>query len=241
MIIRDFVRTFFSYLLFALVCWLFLIPVLAYLIIPEKWRSNSRFLGQATRFFYWIVLKCTLLPIIYRGRKYIPSEPVIFVANHQSALDVPLVGLLAYGQPHVWLAKQELTDSFFLRYLLPRASILVDTRTHLSAVRSLLQALKRVETTKQHIMIFPEGGRFTDGTIHEFFSGFVLLAKESKRPVIPVFIKGAAQAYPPGSFIVHYCSITVTVGEPIVFTDQTEDDFKKRVHNWFIQQNEYKE
>jgi 1-acyl-sn-glycerol-3-phosphate acyltransferase len=86
-------------------------------------------------------------------------------------------------------------------------------------------------------MIFPEGTRRTDGKVHEFYAGFVTLAKKTGRPVVPVRIFGVNEVYPPEQFWIHYCPIKVVVGEPMVI-GETEDDesFKNRVHAWFLAQ-----
>jgi len=233
------IRTLIIYFLLTIFCIVFAIPILIYLLVPERWRYHSYLLAGIVDAFYNGVLKCTLLPINYVGLNNLPQGAVIFVANHQSALDVPVLGSLAHGTPHIWLAKKELLDSRMLRFVLPRTSVLVDTSSQMKAMRSLLTAIKLVNDGHHgHVMLFPEGGRFTDGKVHDFFGGFVLLAKETKRPIVPVFINGVAQAYPPDAFLVHTYPITVTIGKPFYYQEgqTTDKEFKNLVYNWFVQE-----
>jgi len=88
-------------------------------------------------------------------------------------------------------------------------------------------------------MIFPEGGRYTDGTVHDFYGGFVILAKKTGRPVVPVRIFGVHKVYPPDTFWVQKYPITVVVGKPFVYQEgDTDQAFKDRVYQWFIEQKE---
>ena len=131
----------------------------------------------------------------------IPHQPVIFAANHQSSMDIPLIGVLPHGKPHIWLARAELLKTWFLHIVLRRLAVVADVTSHAKATRSLIRLLKLVEGEDLDVMIFPEGGRFTDDKdLHEFFGGFVILAKALKRPVVPVSIFGVDKVYPPRSF-----------------------------------------
>jgi len=231
------VRTFASRFLLGLLMAVIFIPFLIILMLPKRWLLDSKLFYKFTHFFYWIVLRLTFLPIRYVGVKNVPEEPAIFVANHQSSLDIPLLGVLVKGYPQLWLAKQELMDSPILRFVLPRVAVLVENTNPTKAMRSLVRILRLVHGQKRHVMIFPEGGRYTDGTVHKFFGGFVILAKKTGRPVVPVKIFGINKAYPPDSFLVHKHPITVVIGKPFVYKDgEDEAAFRNKVYQWFLDQ-----
>lgn len=225
-------------ILFLIIC---AVPGLICMLMPMNYKVENRFYLWFMDFFYRGALFITLLPIRYRGTQNIPKkQPVIFAANHQSSLDIPLIGILAHRYPHVWLAKKELTESWLLKFVIPRFTTMIDMSTPIKAMRSLIAALNMINDNKQrHAMIFPEGTRYTDGDVHEFYAGFVILAQKTKRPVVPVRIFGANKAYPPDTFWVHYNPITVVVGEPMmVGENEDEESFKARVHQWFLAQKE---
>ena len=231
--------TVFSRLLLLLVMIIYVIPTLILMIIPARWRYENRLAFWIVYGFYWLVIKCSLLPITYVGAKNIPDEPVIFASNHQSSLDIPLLGLLTNGTPHVWLALAYLMESPILRLILPRLAVLVDTDSRQKAMRSLINLIRLVKDKNIHVMIFPEGGRFIDDEVHEFFGGFVILAKKLERPVVPVRIFGANKVYPPKSFLMRWYPIKVVVGKPFVYQeDDTDEAFKQRVYQWFLDQKE---
>lgn len=232
-------RTIFSRFLLLLVMLVYLVPFLFFLLLPRHWFFKSKLFFWSADIFYRVVIKLSLVPVNFKGIENIPDGPVIFAANHQSSFDIPLVGVLAKKRAHVWIAKEELTESPILRFVLPRTAILVDPESPFKAMRALLQAIKVIQENTLSVMIFPEGTRRTDGAVHEFFAGFVILAKKTGLPVVPVRIFGVNKAYPPESFLVHYHPITVVVGPAMALLDGESDEaFKQRVYDWFVQQSE---
>ena len=235
--IRSLSHTLFVRLFLITTFLLLCIPVTIYFLLPSSWRYKSNSFFRLTHFFYSIVIKGTLLSITYKGIENLPNEPAIFAANHQSSFDIPLLGVLARGYPHAWLALSTLMESPILKFILPRVSVLVDTSSPFKSMRSVLQIIDLVKKYNLHIMIFPEGGRFVDGKIHDFFGGFAILARKTNRPVIPVYIQGINKVYPPGAFLMQDYPVTVIIGKAF-FIDPNETDaiFKERVYQWFVEQ-----
>ncbi len=227
--------TLYSYMVIGVLVLLFFIPVLIILVLPARLR-HSWPVYRMIYTFYWLVEKSTLLPITYTGLQNLSREPVIFIANHQSALDIPLLGILARGKPHIWLARQEVLSKFWLlRLILPRIAVIVNTESPTSAMRSLIAIIKIASSEKRDVMIFPEGQRFTTGTVQDFQAGFALLARKLGRPIIPVYIQGVNIVYPPQAWWAQPAPLRVTVGAPMKpQTDEDDTTFKNRVHQWFL-------
>lgn len=217
---------------------LFLAPLLLLcLIIPQKLLVNNWLFKLTSRLFYWFCVKCSFLPITYQGLENIPREPSVIISNHQSSFDIPLIGYALGNRTHIWLAWSELAKSLLLRFILPRNSILVDTGSPMKGMRTIVQAIQIVTTHPWDLIIFPEGGRYTDGNVREFFGGFALIAKKINRPVVPIKIIGVNHVYPPQSFWIFYHPITVIIGKPFYFLpDETEESFKNRVFQWYLEQ-----
>jgi len=241
--IGAFFRTVISRFLLFLIMVVAFVPAIIFFLIPARWRYQSKLFFWFVNIVYWAILKASLLPVQFVGLENIPKDtPVIFAGNHQSSFDIPIMGKLANANPHVWLALKDLMESPILRFILPKVSILVDTSSPWKAVRSLLQVMDLVKGKNIHIMIFPEGGRFDDDKVHEFFGGFAILAKRTERPVVPVFIHNVNKIYPPGSFLVHWYPIKVVIGKPFVFRDgETDEAFVQRVYQWFVKESEQQE
>ena len=234
------VRSIVSRFLLIVITIIFFIPLVIFIFMPEKYRYKYPIFFYPVHWFYVAILKGSMLPITYKGLENIPKDkPVIFVANHQSALDIPLLGVVSKYVPHVWLAKAELMDSIFIRWIVPLLSVLVDVDSPRAAMLSLRKILNVVNNHYRNLMIFPEGTRYVDGEIHNFLGGFVILAKKLGRPVVPVCIIGINKAYPPETFWVERYPITVIVGKPFMYEENDTDElFKDRVHQWFVEQVE---
>ncbi len=234
------IRNLFSRFLLIVVSIIFFIPIAIFVCIPEKYRYKFPIVFYPVHWFYVAILKCSFLRITYKGLENIPkNQAVIFAANHQSTLDIPLVGVLSKGVPHVWLAKAELMDSIFIRWLVPLISVLVDVSSPRNAMLSLRKIVNIVNNHHRNLIIFPEGTRRVDGKIHDFFGGFAIIAKKTGRPVVPVCILGINKAYPPETFWLHLYPITVIVGKPFIYGEHdTDESFKERVRQWFIEQME---
>jgi len=161
----------------------------------------------------------------------------LIVANHQSTLDVPFVGSLVGVFPHLWLAKKEVFEWPVFRFVAFRLAVPIDISSLQKAMRSLLKSVQVLNRYKAHGIIFPEGARYTDGNIHDFYGGFAILARRTERPVIPVRIFNLNRVYPPGSFIVHSHPVRMVIGKPMTIQEGESDEaFKDRVRQWFLEQ-----
>jgi 1-acyl-sn-glycerol-3-phosphate acyltransferase len=233
-------HTLFSRLLLFIIMILCLVPAIILLALPTRWRYNRVFFWFSHYFFYVPITKALLMPIIVQGKENMPHEPAIIVANHQSSLDIPLVGAQLNCFPHVWLATNELLTSPIWRFILPRVAVLVDLASPVKAMRTLTEAINSVNGKKRHVVLFPEGARFADGQVHEFYGGFVILAKKTGRPVVPMRIFGLNRVYPKGTFVMKYHPIKLVIGRPMhMLEHETDEAFKKRVHEWFVHQKDF--
>jgi 1-acyl-sn-glycerol-3-phosphate acyltransferase len=231
-------HTVISRLLVALIIMIIFVPLVICLLVPDRWRMDNPFIYVLGRFFYWGVLKAALVPVTYKGvENFNVDVPSIIVANHQSSLDIPLIGNLMGIHQHTWLATSDLLKSALFRYLLPRTCSVVDVSSPVKAMRSLIKAMAMVNGKSRHIIIFPEGGRFDDNEVHDFYGGFVVLAKKMGRPVVPVRLFHVNQVYPRNSFLAQWHPVTVVVGKPFKYEEtDTEESFRLRVQQWFHDQ-----
>lgn len=233
-------RSILSYLLIASFFLVIAIPLLLLILLPDRIRLHNRYVYRFFDLCYRSILRCTLVPIAYYGLEHVPDDqPVVIVSNHQSILDVPLIGAVCKGHPHRWLASSALLKYPHLRFLLPRFCQTVDTSSSANAMKSLLAMVRHGKNSNSHLIIFPEGQRYNDGAIHDFYGGFVILATATGRPVVPVRIFNANLVYPYGSILVHPYPITVVVGKPLFKEDEeSSEQFKKRIEEWFLHQME---
>ncbi len=234
----PFLRSFITGILLLIIS-LFLVPPLMLCItLPERYRYN-RLLFILLSLCYKALCYSLFLPIKIKGKKNLLKEqPMIIAANHQSALDIPLLGLIIGSHPHIWLVLAHYTHTPILGFLIRQIFISVQKDSPQSAAKSVIKLLKLAQKTAGHIIIFPEGGRFIDGSIHPFFAGFALLAKKTGRPVVPVFMPNNGKALYPESLLLKYTCLTIIIGKPFTFElNDTDESFSERVYNWFVAEN----
>lgn len=230
------VRTLVVRFLFIILCIVLLIPGIFLLFLPERIRFNGP-LFFLLHLFYVGTIKASLLPVTYVGKENLPEGAAIYAANHLSSLDIPLVGVLMRQQHHMWIAKEELKSWRWVGTIIDRVAILVDMTKPMQAMRALTKLINIVQTSNTSVGIFPEGTRVLDGKPHEFYNGFAILAKRGKKPVVPILIIGVDKAYPPDVFWVVYYPITVVVGTAMYCDEnESEEEFKNRVYQWFVEQ-----
>ncbi len=148
----------------------------------------------------------------------LPAGPAIFVANHESALDIWAV-VAAIPRGVRFAAKAELFRlPVFGWYLKVGGHIRVDRRDHAAAVASLATAAAQIRGGTS-LVVFPEGTRSRDGRVHAFKKGPFVVALQAGVPVVPVAVAGSGAVTPKALVEVYPGTIRVTVGEPVLPAD----------------------
>jgi len=113
------------------------------------------------------------------------SRQFIFVANHSSYMDVPIL-MEAIRQPVRVLAKSEMAKIPVFGYIYRNAVVMVDRSDAEQRARSV-QVMKSVLRRGVSIFIFPEG-TFNMGhsPLKEFYDGAFRIALETQTPIKPV-------------------------------------------------------
>ncbi|MDO4173301.1 MAG: lysophospholipid acyltransferase family protein, partial [Eubacteriales bacterium] len=123
------------------------------------------------------------------GTKNIPEGTAVFVANHQSDFDIPVV-LSCTGDPRALLAKVSLSKIPGLRGWMDLLQcVYVDRADEKQSVAALMDSTKLVKSGVS-MTIFPEGTRSKGGPVKEFKGGAFRIATSAKVPVVPVTIDG---------------------------------------------------
>lgn len=237
-VVNRFIHTVFSYITAACVI-LTIIPLLLVLllVLPERMRVNNRLILLLLDLFYSGILGALFVPITLVGREHISNEPAIIVANHQSVIDVPMIGVLMDRRSHLWYALSYYARMPVLGFFIRRLGFSLDRESTQTAARDFLRGIRVIRGSTSHVIIFPEGTRHADGRVHDFMQGFALIARHTGRPVIPVYMPDNYQVYPPQSFWIRFHALRVTVGAPFGRdADESDERFTMRVRTWFLEQ-----
>ena len=130
------------------------------------------------------------------------ESPVIFIANHSSHLDAPLV---LTSLPPDWRARTATgaaADYFFDVWWRAAATALVFNAFPVERSGSKGRATKLAREMLAdgwNVLVFPEGTRSKDGWVRDFRLGAARLAVEEGVPVVPIALRGSYQAMPRGA------------------------------------------
>ncbi|HJW08808.1 MAG TPA: lysophospholipid acyltransferase family protein [Holophagaceae bacterium] len=141
-------------------------------------------------------------------------QPVLFVGNHCSLLDPPLLISTLPSHP-AFIAKRELAYVPFLGWVIWLAGfVFIHRGVGAKAKRSLSLAARRIREG-QGVVVFPEGTRSRDGALLPFKKGSFVLAMEAGVPVVPLAIHGGHSILPAGSWRVKGGEYRLCLGEPV--------------------------
>ena len=128
------------------------------------------------------------------------DPPVMFVSNHSSHLDAPL---LLGSLPRSWRERTAVAaaaDYFFDVKWRAAATALAFNAFPIERAggRPATGTAQRLIEEGWNLVVFPEGTRSTDGWVGRFRSGAAMLSVAHGVPVVPVAIRGAFAAMPRG-------------------------------------------
>ncbi len=193
-------------------------------------------------------------PRVRRDRDPLPTQPSIYIANHVTAMDLPLV---LYALPHrvrahmavamsaevlaAWRRRRDAAGvgAGLLRWFAPMQAFLVTALLNVFPLpagvglrRSFAHAGEALDRG-YNVLVFPEGQRTLNGELQPFQTGISLLAQESHTQVVPIALvglwdaaqrKGFSRLRPPG--------LQVRVGKPMQQQpNESHADFSERLHD----------
>lgn len=163
------------------------------------------------RLLYWL-MGLPLYPLLravffgwhrveVRGREGLPPREsgVVFLANHISAADGPVIAAILWPRP-LWFVSKEALYRGWLRGL----AWMLGTALHTFPVRrdrwdeSTARLFADLVRRRRDVLLFPEGTRSRSGRLQRGRAGVGLLLLRAQPVVVPVLIQGLERILPPG-------------------------------------------
>lgn len=161
------------------------------------------------------------------GRENIPSEPSLYVSNHQSYFDI-LVTHNALKKPVGFVAKKEMEKFPLLPFYMRDIGCVFINRTDpkegIKAIRDGAERLKE----GHNMAICPEGTRSKCDEMNEFKEGSLKMADKAGAQIVPVAIIGTNRLLEcrPG-FNIQKGKVTIVFGKPYSLKDIPEEYKRK--------------
>jgi 1-acyl-sn-glycerol-3-phosphate acyltransferase len=171
---------------------------------------------ERARWFGKRVVELLDIQLAVSGVENVPPRPVIYMSNHQSHLDIPVLFATLPSPTIRMLGKAELFQiPLWGRAIRAAEFIPIDRSNHVRAVHSLDNAARLVRDGVS-IYIAPEGTRSVDGRVGKLKKGGFHLAIGTGAPIVPVALRGVIEILPRGGRVMRSGRpVTVKIGEPI--------------------------
>ena len=201
------------------------------IVIILPFSSNSHWSNLPAIIWARILCTLSLVRVKVQGQENINSKTsYIFVANHQSLYDMPLV----YGwlkNNFKWIIKKEFRKMPIMGKTCElMGHIFIDRTNPMRAKQSLDIAKQKLKQGNSSIFLFPEGTRTRNGQIGKFKRGAFTIARDLHLPIVPITINGAFNALPKGINYITPGSIEMIIHSPIDTTNLNDENLNEIVN-----------
>lgn len=160
-----------------------------------------------------------------------PGQAYIFMCNHVSNLDPPVV-LGWLPQRTSVMAKRELFRIPILGRAMRMASLVPIDRSNKDAAISSVRAAAEVLRSGLSVVVFPEGTRSSNGRLGSFKKGPFYMATETGASIVPLTVLNTENMLPKGSFRLRPGTAAVIFHPPILPSNfATRDELMLAVRN----------
>jgi 1-acyl-sn-glycerol-3-phosphate acyltransferase len=199
-----------------LMFWGLALPLAALICFPWTFLTgNIRFLYRVAMWGAWTGVRLAGVRVRTVGLDKIdPARTYIFMSNHISNLDPPLLLPLIPRRTSVMVKKELFKYPLLGRTMRLGALVPVD-RGNREAGISAVRAAAEVIRQGVNMTIYVEGHRSFDGKLLPFKKGPFYLAVECGVPVVPITISGTHYVMPKRRLSVKPGTVTVIFHDPI--------------------------
>ncbi len=160
-------------------------------------------ISRLYRVAMWITnagVRAAGIKIEMRGLENVPAgRSCIFMSNHVSNLDPPVVLPLLPGRSSVLLKKELMVIPILGRAMRMAKFVPVERGHRRDAAQASVDAAADALRSGLHILVYPEGTRSRDGRLSTFKKGPFFLAKETQAPIVPIALSGTQTMMHKGS------------------------------------------
>lgn len=218
--------------------WTFICSIFAILFLVFD-RSFKLYFGISPVFSGGI-LKISLVKVEKSGLdNFDHTKPYIFVSNHSSQFDIPVLQHSIPGRMGMIFKKELAKIPFFGWQLKWGPYVMIDRKDFESALKSIEEAKEKISKLGMSVVVFAEGTRSKTGEVQPFKRGAFYLASRSGYPIIPVSISKTNSIMPKGKFQIKGGKVKVHFDKPIptdqVMNKKDEVELMERVRNIIIQ------
>ncbi|HXG87853.1 MAG TPA: lysophospholipid acyltransferase family protein [Vicinamibacterales bacterium] len=188
--------------------------------------SRGYFAHACARMWSRLILATTGVRVQIRGLEQLQrGKTYVFVANHQSIYDIPVVFASLPYQLRI-IAKDSLGSFPFLGWHLSRTGhLLVDRRK--ADPRAVFNWANSLTGRGLSLIVFPEGTRSATGHLGPFKGGSLYPAVQAGLPIVPISIAGSRHVMRKGRLMTCPGEVELVVHEPIETVAAAEPNIRE--------------
>lgn len=211
------------------------------LTIKGDTEKRKAYIHKVTYSWARFILRVAGANVNIIGLENLPkNQTVLFVSNHQSNFDIPLL-LGTINIPKGFIAKKELENwpliSTWMKYI---NCIFMDRDNLRKSAASIIEGINILKSGYS-MVIFPEGTRSKGKPVSDFKGGSFKLATKSKCPIVPLTINGTYKLLEENHNKIKSAYVELIIHPAINVSDLSKDELEnlpQTVHS--IISNSYK-
>ena len=163
------------------------------------------------------------------GEEHLWSHrPAVFIFNHQSVLDAPLLLKLVRRDVTAVGKRELLRDPVFGPIFAAAGVVFIDRSDTARAVEGMAPALEALRQGRS-VAVAPEGTRQSGPRVGPFKKGAFHLAMQAGVPIVPIVFRNVLDALPRGARVIHAATVEAVVLPPIDTGDWTRESLDAEI------------
>jgi 1-acyl-sn-glycerol-3-phosphate acyltransferase len=190
---------------------------------------------ERARWFGRKVVELLGVDLVATGANQVPTDRAfVYMSNHQSHLDIPMLYATLPSPTIRMLGKKELFQIPVWGTGLRKAEFIAVDRSNPARARESIETAKRLIRDGVSIYLAPEGTRSVTGKIGKLKKGGFHLAKDTGTPIVPVAVRGTIDILPRGGRVMQTGRrVEVTIGAPLPVDGRPIDELIDEVSGFF--------
>ena len=217
-------------LILAIYVVMFLILTLPYLLLVKLVRLiglmslHERMLEVYLGFFGKSVIRIVGAKVEVKGAENLPRGTVLYVGNHQSYGDIPII-LGSIPGAKSFIAKKQTRKIPIVNWWLKEIKgVFLDRENLRQGMKDMAKARDFLQNGRS-MVIFPEGTRSRSDNMGEFKKGSLKIAMQAGVPIVPVAISGSYKLYEQEKRI-KGAKVNLIIGKPIIINELSKEEQK---------------
>jgi len=169
------------------------------------------------------IIRAAGLNLTVVGKENIPNEPCLFVGNHQSNFDIPVV-LSNMNRPTGAVAKKEMEKLPIMSYWMSQIHcVFMDRENPREALKAISEGVENLKSGYS-MLIFPEGTRSRSNNMGEFKQGSMRLAIKAGVPIVPITLYDTYKVMEGNNGKIKKANAKLIIDKPIYLDNMSKEE-----------------